>query len=68
MTKAIKAEVTEAKWKDEPATGRQVAFVQGLLIKAGTGHVKRIDMPMTKGMANKLIKELQSSLTTSGTG
>ena len=59
MTKKVKADVVEAKWKDEPATSRQVAYVQGLLIKAGTGHVKRIDMPMTKGVANKLIKELR---------
>ena len=59
MTKKVKAEVVEAKWKDEPATSRQVAYVQGLLIKAGTGHVKRIDMPMTKGVADKLIKELR---------
>lgn len=59
MTKKVKAEVVEAKWKDEPATSRQIAYVQGLLVKAGTGHVKRIDMPMTKGVADKLIKELR---------
>ena len=59
MTKKVKAEVVETKWKDEPATSRQIAYVQGLLVKAGTGHVKRIDMPMTKGVANKLIKELR---------
>ena len=59
MTKKLKAKVIEAKWKSEPATGKQVAYVQGLLVKAGTGHVKRIDMPMTKGVANKLIKELR---------
>jgi len=59
MTKKVKAEVVEAKWKSEPATSKQVAYVQGLLVKAGTGHVKRINMPMTKGVANKLIKELR---------
>jgi len=59
MTKKVKAEVVEAKWKSEPATSKQVAYVQGLLVKAGTGHVKRINMPMTKGEANKLIKELR---------
>lgn len=59
MTEKVKAEVIEAKWKDEPATSKQVAYVQGLLVKAGTGHVKRINMPMTKGVANKLIKELR---------
>ena len=59
MTKKVKAKVVETKWKDEPATSRQIAYVQGLLVKAGTGHVKRIDMPMTKGVANKLIKELR---------
>lgn len=59
MTKKVKAKVVETKWKDEPATSRQIAYVQGLLVKAGTGHVKRIDMPMTKGVADKLIKELR---------
>mgnify|MGYP001463131164 CR=1 FL=1 len=59
MTKKLKSKVIEAKWKSEPATSKQVAYVQGLLVKAGTGHVKRIDMPMTKGVANKLIKELR---------
>ena len=59
MTKKVKAEVVEAKWKSEPASGKQVSYVQGLLVKAGTGHVKRINMPMTKGEANKLIKELR---------
>ena len=60
MTKKLKAKIAEAKWKDEPATSRQVAYVQGLMVKAGTGHVKRIDMPMTKGVANKLIQELRN--------
>ena len=59
MTKKVKAEVTKISWKDQPATGKQVAYVQGLLIKAGAGNVKRIDMPMTKGKANELIRELR---------
>ena len=59
MTKKVKAEVVEAKWKGEPASGKQVSYIQGLLVKAGTGHVKRINMPMIKGEANKLIKELR---------
>ena len=59
MTKKVKADVVEAKWKDEPASGRQVSYIQGLLVKAGTGNVKRIDMPMTKGKANELIRELR---------
>ena len=42
MTKKVKAEITKIAWKDQPATGRQVAYVQGLLIKAGTGNVKRM--------------------------
>ena len=60
MTKKVKADVVEAKWKDEPASGRQVSYIQGLLVKAGTGHVKRINMPMTKGEANNLIQELRN--------
>ena len=52
MTKKVKADVVEAKWKDEPASGRQVSYIQGLLVKAGTGHVK--------GEANNLIQELRN--------
>ena len=60
MTKKVKADVVEAKWKDAPASGRQVSYIQGLLVKAGTGNVKRVKMAMTKGEANNLIQELRN--------
>lgn len=59
MTKKIeaKARVVLTDWRDEPASYKQLSYLNRLLLSGGTDR-KRISLPLTKGEAYDIINKI----------